>query len=71
MPDYYVEVMLQFPGMPKPYQVRLSPHDVHYLDRHATWRFAPDGTVIYDMTDRPTEPNLQHPAETKTSAMAA
>jgi hypothetical protein len=62
MTDYYVEVMLQFPGMPKPYQVRLSPRDVRYLDLHGEWRFAPDGTVIYSMTndhtaddDRPTE----------------
>jgi hypothetical protein len=52
MADYSVEVMLQFPAMPAPYQVRLSPRQVRDLDRETEWRFAPDGTVIYDHADR-------------------
>jgi hypothetical protein len=47
MTDYTIEVLLQFPTMPHPYRVKVTPRQVHFLDRHAERGFATDGTVLY------------------------
>ena len=47
MSDFSIRVLLQFPAMPRPYHVRVSPRQVFLLDRHTERRVEPDGTVIY------------------------
>jgi len=47
MKDYTISVMLQFPAMPTPYRVRVSPRQLYFLDTNSERSFAPDGTVVY------------------------
>jgi hypothetical protein len=39
--------MLQFPAMPRPLTVEVTPQQLFFLDRHAERRIAADGTSIY------------------------
>jgi hypothetical protein len=39
--------MLQFPAMPSPMSVEVTPQQLYFLDRHAERQLAADGTAIY------------------------
>ena len=47
MSTYTVNVMLQFPAMPRPLNIEVTPRQLFYLDQNAERRIAPDGTAIY------------------------
>lgn len=47
MSDFSISILLQFPAMPHPYNVRVSPRQVYLLDRHTERRIEPDGRVVY------------------------
>src|SRR5947209_4225234 len=52
MSRYSVTVMLQFPAMHYAYRVEVSLRQLLFLDRTADRSFAPDGTVLYQLSKR-------------------
>ena len=47
MSRYTVNVRLQFPAMPAPLNVEVTPDQLFFLDRNAERRLAADGSTIY------------------------
>jgi hypothetical protein len=47
MSRYTVNVQLQFPAMPAPVRVEVTPDQLFFLDRNAERRLAADGSAIY------------------------
>jgi hypothetical protein len=47
MNNYTANVLLQFPAMPRPLNVEVTPQQLRYLDRNAERTLAADGTAIY------------------------
>jgi hypothetical protein len=47
MSRYTVNVLLQFPAMPIPVKVEVTPQQLFFLDTNAERRLAADGTAVY------------------------
>jgi hypothetical protein len=47
MSRYTVNVLLQFPAMPAPLHVEVTPEQLLFLDKNAERKLTADGTAVY------------------------
>ena len=52
MTNYTVDVMVQFPAMPKPFRVVVPIRELFFLDLRCERTIAADGTVIYRLPQK-------------------
>ncbi len=72
MTSYFsVDVFLQFPAMPQPYQVEVTVRDLYYLDRNTERSLGPDGSVVYRLPKPSWAAGRRDPYRMGNAAMSA